>query len=178
MVDKEEKKEFEDLDKSGEVDIKDYKEALKVLGPEEKLKFIASIPFKKGEGKSIFILTNTRVLIKRKGESSLLGDREGVQDIPYERIAEINSEERKNYDLIIIKTKEDKEREFMAPKREGGKIAGRIRSLEFEKGSKEEREEVKEEKLEQIEKLSELKEKGAITKEEFEEKKKKILEEI
>ena len=172
--DKKDREGYEEVEKCGSVNLKDYKESKEVLGPQEDLKLISGVPVKKGKGKNLIVLSDNRVLFCRKGETDLLGGKERLMDFPYGRIAVIKTETRKKYDLIKIETKDGKEEEFMAPKEEGGRIAGFIRDLEHEKKV----EDAQETPLEKIDKLSDLKDKGAITQEEFEEKKKDLLKEV
>lgn len=166
--------EYRNLKKAGEIELEDYREAIEVIGPEEEIEFIAATPVKGGKGKNLILLTNTRFLWRRTAKTKLMGHREGIEDIPYERITEINTEERKQYDLIKISTKEDKVKEFMAPKEQGGKIAGIIRSLEMEKKERQSEETA----LRKIKELSKLKDRGDITEEEFEDKKEDLLDEV
>lgn len=165
-----EREELEKVEKEGEVSLEDYQKALEVLGPEESLKFLASVPVKEGEGKNLTVLTNTRLIFQKKGRFMLLEGGEGIEDFPYERIIGIDTEKRKKYDLLKVET-EEKQREFMVPKGKGPKIAAIIRSLGEEKRREES-------SVGKLEKLSRLKEKGHVTEKEFNKKKKELLEEI
>lgn len=168
----------------GDVSEQNHEEVLELLGPKEKLKLIAAVPVKRGQGHNFLILTNTRVLFQTRVESGLLGEKKGVEDVPYSRISRIDSETRKDYDLLKIRTKGGKQEELMAPKEESGRIVGLIRSLELEERKEKseseqtDREAERESSLEKVEKLQELKEEGAISDEEFEQKKQELLEEV
>lgn len=168
----------------GDVSEQNQEEVLELLGPKEELKLIAAVPVKRDQGHNFLILTNTRVLFRTRVESGLLGEKKGVEDIPYSRISRIDSETRKDYDLLKIRTKGGKQEEFMAPWEESGRIVGLIRSLELEerkeksKSEQTDRETERQSSLQKIERLQELKEEGAISEEEFERKKQELLEEV
>ncbi|MFP4116314.1 MAG: SHOCT domain-containing protein [Candidatus Aenigmatarchaeota archaeon] len=141
----------------------------------EKIRLMACAPVKEGKGKNFTILTSHRLIMIRRGEFLMVGESEMFKDFPYRAIEEINVEERKGYDLIVINLETGKKKKFMIPEGSGPEITSFIRRLESEKRREEKGEETPTQKLER---LSDLKDKKAITEEEFEKKKEEILEDI
>lgn len=161
--------------KKGEVDQADIEKLKENLKGPERLRLLASVPAKKGEGKVLTVLTNQRLILMRKGDFQLLGEEEGLKDFPFEAIAQMDVGRRKNYDLLKVQLESGEEEKHMIPKDSGEEVTSMLSNLMTQKKREEERGETP---LKKLEKLSKLKEEGIVSEEEFEKKKKEILEGI
>lgn len=163
------------INKEGKVEEEDVKEIKENLTGLERLRLVASVPAKGGKGRVITVLTNQRLILMNKGEFKLVGKEEGFKDFPFHSIEKIDVEERKGYDLLKISLEDRSEEKHMIPKKSGEKITSILSSLKTQKRREEEQGETP---LKKLEKLSKLKEDDAVSEEEFEKKKKEILEGI
>ncbi len=145
------------------------------LSGTETLRLIAWVPVDKKRGHNYTVLTGHRLLFVRRGNFRMVGESEIFKDYPFHSIDEINVEERRGYDLLVLNLKSGSSKKLMIPEGSGPRITSVLRTLESEKKKMEEQGETATQKLE---KLSELYDKGKLTKKEFKEKKERLLEEI
>lgn len=159
--------EFETLEKFGESKLEEYSGLKERLGPDEEIQMMSTASLK-GEDKYVICLTDKRVLLFNSEKSKLLGTRNQFEDIKLAQIQDIQVDERKDFDKVVIRT-EAGEKELMTPEGSGVEISGLIRDQQ----EKDERD-----PAEQLEKIGKEKEKGNITEEEYEEKKDELMDEI
>ncbi|RZN63193.1 PH domain-containing protein [Methanonatronarchaeum sp. AMET6-2] len=161
---KDERKAFEKIDKVGGPQAEEYSGLCEKLGPHEKIQMMSTAKIK-NKDKSIITLTNKRLIIFNSEKTKLLGKRRRFEDIRLEDILDIQVEERKGFDLMKITTKEQ-ELKILTPEGKGVKISGHIRDQQNK---------TQQDPAEQLEKIGAEKEKGNITDEEYEEKKKELM---
>jgi len=162
-----EKEKFEKIDKVGMPRAEEYSGLLDKLGPREKILMMSTAKLKEKD-KSIITLTNKRLIVFNSEKTKLLGKRSRFEDIRLDDICDIRMEERKGFDLMKITTKE-KEKKILTPEGKGVKIAGYIRDQQNK---------IKQDPADQLEKIGSEKEKGNISEEEYEEKKKQLMDRI
>lgn len=162
-----EKKEYEDLESIGTSSVEEYSGLSKRLGDEEEILMISTAEME-GNNKSIICLTTKRLILFNSDKSRLLGKRNRFEDIRVENINDINVEERKDFDAVLIETKENKKK-LMAPEGQGVRISGLIR---------EQQEVQKRDPAEQLERIGKEKERGNITDEEYQDKKDELMDRI
>lgn len=166
-TEKEEEK-FEKVNSFGEVKIEEFSGLKEKLGPNEDIQMISSAQIK-GKDKSVIALTNKRLIIFNSDKIKLLGKRNTFEDIKLDHIQNIEVEERKDFDIMKIKTEDGKEKKIMTTEGKGIQISGHIRDQQ----------EIREkDPAEQLEKIGEQKEKGNISEEEFEDKKDDLMDRI
>ncbi len=157
----------------------DFSEVLEELEDKlagtESLRLIAWVPVDDERGHNYTILTSHRLILMRRGNFRMVGDSEIFKDYPFHSLEDINIEERKGYDLLVLNLQSGETKKFMIPEKSGPKLTSVLRTLESEKKKMERKGETATQKLE---KLSELHDKGKISEEEFKEKKKRLMEEI
>ncbi len=151
------------------------KELDEKLASDEKIRLIACVSVDEGRGNNYTVLSNHRLILMRRGEFRAVGSSEIFKDFPFHSIESMDIEERKGYDLLVLFLKSGESVKFMIPEGSGPEITSFLRKVESEKKKEEKAGETPTQKLE---KLSDLKDRGAVTEEEFEEKKKEILEDI
>lgn len=159
--------EFASLEKFGESKVEEYSGLKERLGPDEKIQMMSTASLK-GDDKYVICLTDKRVLLFNSEKSKFLGTRKQFQDIKLGQIQDIQVDERKDFDKVVIRT-EAGEKELMTPEGKGVNISGLIRDQQ----KKDERD-----PAEQLEKIGNEREKGNITEEEYEEKKEELMDEI
>jgi vacuolar-type H+-ATPase subunit I/STV1 len=157
----------EKIDKFGDTRPEEYSGLEDKLGPKENIRAISSVNIKK-EDKSILALTNKRLIVFNSDTSKLLGKRNTFEDIRIEDIQDIEVEERKDFDVMIVKT-EKEQKKLMTPEGTGMQISGHIRDQQ---------EALKHDPAEQLEKIGEERDKGNISQEEYEDKKDELMDRI
>lgn len=161
------KEEYEEVESFGESKIEEYSGLKERLGKDEEIQMMSTAKLKK-EDRSIICLTNERILIYNSDTSKLLGKRKQFEDVLLNQIQDIQVEERKDFDRVVITTESD-EKEIMTPEGKGVKISGLIR----------EQQNIQEkDPAEQLEKIGSEREKGNISEEEYEEKKEELMDQI
>lgn len=159
--------EFEELESLGNAVAEEYSGLSERLGPQEVILMISTAKME-GDNKSIICLTNKRLILFNSGKSRLLGKRNRFEDIRLENILDITVDERKGFDTVTIET-EETHRKLMAPEGKGVKISGLIR---------EQQEAHEHDPAKQLERIGKEKERGNISKEEYEEKKDDLMDRI
>lgn len=155
--------EFAAVQVIGEVDVEEFAGLEHKLSPQEKIQMIAGVAADKG--KRFVVLTNERLLAFNTGTVMRLGDRNQYTDIKIDSIQDMKVENRKGFDTLQLETADKNER-LMVPEDEGVTLAGAIRDLQETPDT-----------AQQLEALAEQRDRGHITDEEFERKKKTLLDE-
>lgn len=163
----EEYENFDEIKKVGKPEIKEYSGLQERLGPKEKILMISTSRIK-DKDKSIIALTNKRLIIFNSEKTKLLGERNKFEDLRLEDIQDIQVEERKGFDIMLIKTKEQ-EKKILSAEEKGVEIAGHIRDQQNKK---------EQDPAEQLEKIGSEKEKGNLTEEEYKDKKDELMDRI
>lgn len=154
----------EKVEKFGDTKPEEYSGIEEKLGPKEKILAISSANVK-GDEKTILALTTKRLILFNSNKAKLLGKRNTFEDIRLEDIQNIEVEERKDFDMMIVQT--DKEtKKFMTSEGTGVKISGYIRDQQ---------EATKHDPADQLEKIGEERERGNLSQEEYEDKKDDLL---
>ncbi|QGA80520.1 PH domain-containing protein [Candidatus Nanohalobium constans] len=164
---KEHEQEFEDLDSFGQSKPEEYSGLKDRLGEDEEIRMMSTAKLKKDD-KSVICLTNKRALIFNSDTAKLLGKRNKFEDIKLGQIHDIQVEERKDFDKLVITTKSGK-KEIMTPEGKGVQISGLIRKQQDLQ---------EKDPAEQLEKIGSEKEKGNITEEEYQDKKDDLMDQI
>ncbi|WGI17065.1 PH domain-containing protein [Methanonatronarchaeum sp. AMET-Sl] len=164
---KDEEEEFEKIEKVGGPRVNEYSGLSEKLGPHEKIQMMSTFKIK-DKDKSIIALTNKRLIVYNSEKTKLLGKRRRFEDIRLEDILDIQVEERKGFDIMRITTKEQKMKMITTEGR-GVKISGHIRDLQ---------DKIQQDPVEQLERIGAEREKGNISDEEYEEKKKELMDRI
>lgn len=163
----EEHEDFGEIEKVGGPRAEEYSGLQEKLGPQEKIEMMSAANIKDKE-KSIIALTNKRLIIFNSEKTKLLGKRKKFEDIRLEDVQDIQVEERKGFDLMNVKTK-DQEKKILTPEGKGVEISGHIREEQNKK---------EKDPAEQLEKIGSEKQKGNISEEEYEEKKDDLMDRI
>ena len=153
--------------KFGETSAEEYSGLEDKLGPNEDILAISSAKLKEDD-RSIIALTDKRLIVFNSDRSKLLGERKTFKDVRLEDIQDIEVEQRKEFDVMIIKTEKEKKK-LMTPEGEGIEISGHIRDQQ---------ESMKHDPAEQLEKIGEEREKGNLSEEEYESKKEELMDRI
>lgn len=162
------KKRFEDIERMGDAEVEEYSGIEEKLSPKEKVRLFVGLKTDEGD-KRLLVVTNNRILTFNAPEIKLLGKKERFKDIRVNDIEDMTVEERKGFDILKIRTKED-ERKLMVPGETGVQIAGRIRETQSDKEGLD--------PAEKLEKIGEQKERGHISEEEYNEKKDELMDKI
>lgn len=162
-----EKREFEEIDKVGGPQATEFSGLQEKLGPRENIKMMSTAKIK-DKDKSIITLTNKRLIIFNSEKTKLLGKRRRFEDIRLEDIQDIEVEERKGFDLMRVQTR-DQEKTILTPESRGVKISGYIRDQQ---------DRTQQDPARQLEKIGSEREKGNISDEEYEKKKKELMDRI
>lgn len=157
-------KEFEDVDIFGQVSPEEFSGLFDMLSKNEEIDIVTGVDTR--GGKRIVALTNFRLICYSSSNTKLLGEKRNYCDINLNSIKEINVEDRKGFDAMEIITKRGRER-MMLPSNTGMKISGRIRELQDQKDP-----------FKDLDNLSKQRDKKNISEDEYERKKKDILERI
>jgi hypothetical protein len=152
---------FEEVTVLGDVDVEEFSGFDNQLSPQERVHLIAGIEHEKG--KHLLIITNQRVITFSSAEVVTLGEKNEYTDIKIDAISDIQIQDLKDFDRITIRTEEG-ENTYMVPEQTGVKIAGEIRDLQKNLDS-----------AEQLENLSDQHDKGNLTDEEYERKKRELV---
>lgn len=163
----EDQREFDELDSFGESTLEEYSGLKERLGEDEHVEAMSSARVKKDD-KAVLCLTNKRVLIFNSGKTKLLGKRKQFDDIKLGQIQDIQVEERKDFDILKMKT-EASEKKIMTPEGKGVEISGLIRQQQDLQEN---------DPAEQLEKIGSEREKGNITEEEYQDKKDDLMDRI
>lgn len=166
----EQKEKFKNIEVHGDSIIEEFSGIEEKLTPDENIAVLATIETDKGDRKIITLTNNRLITLSNPKKTKLLGEQEKFRDIRLEDIQDVTVKERKGFDILKIKTNK-KDRKLMAPENSGLKISGKIRELQN-------RSEKDLDPAEQLEKIGEQKEKGNISKEEFEKKKDELIDRI
>lgn len=150
-------------------------ELSKKLTGTETVRLITWVPVEEGRGHNYAVVTTHRLILMRRGKFRMVGSSEIFKDYPFESIEDIEIEERKGYDLLVLHLKNTDDKKFMIPEGCGPQLTSVLRTLESEKKKSEHKGETATQKLE---KLSELHDKGKISEDEFQKKKDRLLDEI
>ncbi len=153
--------------KFGETSAEEYSGLEDKLGPNEDILAISSAKLKEND-RSIIALTDKRLIVFNSDRSKLLGERKTFKDVRLEDLQDIEVEQRKEFDVMIIKTEKEKKK-LMTPEGEGIEISGHIRDQQ---------ESMKHDPAEQLEKIGEEREKGNLSEEEYESKKEELMDRI
>lgn len=155
---------FKKVKKFGEVSQEEFSGLMDMLSDTEEVKLVTGLDTK--GGKRLVAVTNLRLICYNSSNTRLLGEKRNYCDISINSIKEINVENRKGFDSMKVVTRRGQEK-MMLPKNSGMKVSGTIRKLQDYKDP-----------FKDLENLSEQKEKKNISEDEYEEKKKEILDRI
>jgi len=158
---------FESTKSFGTSTVEEFSGLEERLGEKEKIKAISSAQIKKGD-KAVVAVTNQRVIIFNSEKSKLLGKSNTFEDIRLDDILDIEIEERKDFDVLIIKT-QNQERKLMTAEKKGVEISGIIRAEQKKKD---------EDPAHQLEKIGKEKQRGNLSEEEYEDKKDDLMDQI
>ncbi len=157
----EQRKAFENIRVLGDVDVEEFSGFENQLSPQERAHLIAGVEHEKG--KHLLIVTNQRVIAFASSTVVTLGEKNTYKDSKIDEIRDIQIQDLKDFDRITIKT-EDGENTYMVPENSGVKIAGEIRDLQKNLDT-----------AEQLANLSDQHDKGNLTDEEYERKKRELV---
>lgn len=157
----------------------EYSEVLEELDEKlsgtESVRLITWVPVEEERGHNYAVVTTHRLILMRRGEFRMVGSSEIFRDYPFHSIEDIDIEERRGYDLLVLHLESKEDKKFMIPEGSGPELTSVLRTLESEKRKKERKGETATQKLE---KLSDLNDRGKISEKEFQDKKDRLLDEI
>ncbi len=145
----------------GDVDVEEFSGFENQLSPQERIHVITGIADEKG--KRILAVTNERLICFSSSQVMQLGEKNKYTDIHISDINDIHVETRKDFDILVVNTKQDENR-FMMPEDAAVRVAGEIRDMQNNLDA-----------AEQIENLTDQHDKGNITDEEYERKKRELV---
>lgn len=155
------REEYENVLVLGGVDVEEFSGFENQLSPQERIHVITGIVDEKG--KRILAVTNQRLINFSSSRVVQLGEKNRYTDIKIDDISDIHVETRKDFDILVVNTEQDEKR-FMLPEDAGVRVAGEIRDMQTNLDT-----------AEQIENLAEQHEKGNLTDDEYERKKRELV---
>ncbi|MDY6777488.1 MAG: hypothetical protein SVU32_02385 [Candidatus Nanohaloarchaea archaeon] len=161
----EQRHQYDQVNTLGDVKVEEFSALEDKLADTEELELITGVVMD-GDGKSFLIVTDRRLITYHSKRFSLLGEQSEFKDIALHSIKEMKVEDRKEFDILKVKTKR-KEEKIMLPDGAGIKVAGKVRELQ-EAGDP----------IKDLDRLSEQLDEGNITQEEYQNKKKELLDRV
>ena len=157
-------REFNRVETLGDVDGEEFSGIYSMLSGDESIEIVSGIDTR--GGKRILAVTVYRVIFYNSSDTKLLGKKKRYRDIGINSIRDIDVEDRNDFDIIRLSTGDEKER-FMVPNDAGMRISGVIRKLQSQKDP-----------LKALDRLSKQRDRENITEEEFDRKKKELLDRV